>query len=136
MHISILGVILAAASAMVVGTIWYSRALFGRPWMASIGATSKDMSRRMPVATVTLSVVSLLTAYVLAHFIVFAQKYTGQGWIVCGVETALWAWLGLAGTALVAHEVFVPRDKRALYINLGNRLVTLLTMGLIIGALQ
>jgi hypothetical protein len=51
-----------------------------------------------------------------------------------GFDTAVLVWLGFAGTALVAHDVFDPRPKSKLYINLGNRLVTLVVMGLIIGA--
>src|ERR1039458_2328686 len=119
-HISILGVLLAAASAMVIGTVWYSPALFGKPWMKITGS---DMKKNVVPIMVALVLISLLTAYVLAHFIVYSHAYTGGSWMKAGVETALWAWLGLAATAIFAHGLFEPRDKKVLYINAGNRLV-------------
>jgi hypothetical protein len=62
------------------------------------------------------------------------MRYTSKGAMMSGFDTAVLVWLGFAGTALVAHDVFDPRPRSKLYINLGNRLVTLVVMGLIIGA--
>jgi hypothetical protein len=132
-HVSILGVLVAAVSAMIVGYVWYSPALFGRQWMKIIGVSDKDMKRDMPQAMPLLVVASLLTAYVLARFTVLTHSYHGGSWVVAGLDTALWAWVGLAATTVVAHGVFDPRSKKAFYINIGNRFVTLILMGLIIG---
>ena|SRR5665213_979968 len=133
-HIAVIGVLLAALSAILIGMIWYSQPVFGKVWMKMIGTKDKEMKARMGMATVVLIIVALITAYVLAYFIVYTHSYTGGGWIAAGAETALWAWLGLAVTTIVAHGVFDPRDRMVMYINIGNRLVTLLAMGLIIGA--
>lgn len=133
-HISLVRVLLAALSAMVIGMVWYSPALFGRTWRKALGVSDKDMKRRMGQAIAWLVVMSLVTAYVLAHFIVYTHSYMGNSWLTAGTETALWAWLGFAATAIIAHGVFDPRDKAVLYINVGNRLITLLVMGLIIAA--
>jgi hypothetical protein len=132
--VSALGVILAAVSAMIIGMIWYNKAVFGKNWMSLMGITDKDMRKNMPQAMIALVVISLVTAYVLAQFIVYVHAYMGGSWLAAGFETALWSWLGLAVTAIFAHGVFDPRDKKVLYINAGNRLVTLLVMGIIIGA--
>ena len=135
-HVSFWGVVLAALSAMIIGTIWYSSALFGKSWKKILGVGDDEMKKRMGSAMVILVIVSLLTAYVLAHFIVYTHSFMGGSWITAGVETALWAWLGFALTAVLAHGAFDPRDKQLLYINSGNRLVTLLAMGLILGAIH
>jgi hypothetical protein len=133
-NVSVVGVLLAAISAMIVGTIWYSKAVFGGQWMSMMGISDKDMKKGMAQAMVWLVGISLVTAFVLAQFIVYVHAYMGGSWLAAGFETALWAWLGLAATAIFAHGVFDPRDKKVLYINAVNRLVTLLVMGLIIGA--
>ncbi len=133
-HLSVWGVILAALSALVIGTMWYAKPLFGRSWMKATGVTDKDMQRNFPVALPLLAVVSLVTAYVLGLFIKYFHDYHGGSWYKAGVLTALLAWVGLAGTALVAHEAFEKRPKSIVLINLGNRLVTLVVMGLIIAA--
>ena len=134
MNVSVVGVLLAAVSAMVVGTIWYSKAVFGGQWMSMMGISDKDMKKGMAQAMVWLVGISLVTAFVLAQFIVYVHAYMGGGWLAAGFETALWAWLGLAATTIFAYGAFDPRDKKVLYINAVNRLVTLLVMGLIIGA--
>jgi hypothetical protein len=132
-HISLWGVLVSAISAMIIGTIWYSPAVFGKQWMKIIGLTDKDMKKSVNAVMTMMVVVSLLTAYVMAHFIVYTHAYAGGSWVSAGIQTALWAWLGISLTTILAHGLFEPRDKKVLYINAGNRLVTLLAMGLIIG---
>lgn len=133
-HVSVWGVIVAALSALVIGTVWYSKSLFGNSWMNATGVSDKDMKKNFPMAMPVLIVASLVTAYVLALFIKYFHAYHGGSWYKAGVWTALLAWVGLAGTALVAHEAFEKRSKKVVSINLGNRLVTLVVMGLIIAA--
>jgi hypothetical protein len=134
--VSTWGWLLGGLSAIVVGIIWYSPFLFGKEWGKAMGVTEAAMAKGRAKVVPVLLLISFLTAYILAQFIVYFQNYTGDSWITSGVYVSLLAFAGLAGTALVAHTVFDPRPKSALFINLGNRLVTLLAMGLIIGAFQ
>ena len=46
----------------------------------------------------------------------------------------LLAGIGFGVTAVFAHGAFESRSKNLLYINAGNRIVTILVMGLIISA--
>lgn len=133
-HVSVWGWVLGGLSAIVVGMIWYSPFLFGKQWGKALGISEKEMAKGRAKVMPILLLVSFLTAYILSLFIVYFQHYTSDSWMMSGLDTALLAWAGLAGTALVAHDVFDPRPKSKLYINLGNRLVTLVVMGLIIGA--
>jgi hypothetical protein len=134
--VSTWGWILGGLSAIVIGIIWYSPFLFGKQWGKALGVTEAQMAKGRAKVMPVLLLVSFLTAYILGQFIVFYQNYTGDGWMTSGINVALLAFVGLAGTALVAHGVFDPRPKSALFINLGNRLATLLAMGLIIAAFQ
>jgi hypothetical protein len=133
-HVSVIGVILAAASAMVVGTLWYSPVVFGRQWMRAIGLSDKEMGKRANVAMPIMVIISLLTAYVLSLFTIYFHSAVGGSWWEAGINVSLLVWLGFALTTIVAHGVFEPRDKKVVYINAGNRLVTLFVMGLIIAA--
>jgi len=132
--VSIVGVLLAALSAMVIGAIWYSNALFGKTWMKIIGINDAQMKKKMGSVMVGLMAVSIVTAYVMSYFVAYTHNYIGGSWLKAGVITALLAWVGFATTTVFAHGLFEPRDKQVLYINTGNRLVTLLAMGLILGA--
>ncbi|HET7827482.1 MAG TPA: DUF1761 domain-containing protein [Candidatus Saccharimonadales bacterium] len=133
-HVSLLGVLLSALSAMVIGTIWYHQAVFGKRWMKAIGLTEAVMKERANAALGMLVIVSLVTAYALSLVTRYLHEYTGDSGVKVGVEAALLVGIGFGVTTILAHGVFEPRDKDVLYINLGNRLVTLLAMGLIIGA--
>ncbi len=133
-HVSVWGWVLGGLSAIVVGMIWYSPFLFGKEWGKALGVSEKEMGENRAKVMPILLIVSFLTAYVLSLFTVYIHSYLGNSWMMAALDAAVLAWVGFAGTALVAHDVFDPRPKSKLYINLGNRLVTLVVMGLIIGA--
>lgn len=132
LKIPVLGILLAAASALAIGMAWYSNQLFGKKWMKMIGLEPKDMQSRMGPAMGYLIFASVVTAYVLSVLMNYARYFTGSSWLITGISTAFWVWLGFALTTIIVHGVFEPRDEKVMLINAGNRLVTLLTMGVIL----
>lgn len=134
-QINWLGVVLAAASALGVGMVWYSGALFGKEWTRVTGVTEKDMKKAMPQAMPQIIVAALLTAYVLAHVTYLSQSFFHESYMKAALTSAFWIWLGISATTLVAHDAFENRSKKLLAINVGNRLATYMVMALIIGAI-
>lgn len=132
--IPVLGVLIAAVSAFVIGGLWYSPTMFLNQWMKIAGVTDKDMKKNMPKAMAIMAIGALVTSYILAHFIVYAEKFTGTAGIAGGLETAFFVWLGFAFTTVVADSVFETRSYMIVVINTTYRLVTLLAMGAILGA--
>jgi hypothetical protein len=135
-NVSVWGVLLAAASAMVVGMLWYQKDLLGNQWMKLAGIDQKGMNERAKTAFPILIVVSLVTAYALAQVTAFAYAFAGGSWLESGLLAGTLCGIGFGATAVFAHGVFEPRDYRLMYINAGNRVVTLLVMGLVLGLLQ
>lgn len=133
-HVSVWGILLAALSAMVVGALWYSPVVFGKEWSRITGITQKNMSKKRNSAMLLLIVVSLVTAYALSLFIIYLHTFTGNSWLLTGVQASLLAGIGFGATTVFAYGAFESRDKKILYINAGNRIVTLFIMGLIIAA--
>jgi len=133
-HVSLWGILLSTVAAMAIGGVWYSPLLFGTPWMNAIGLTKKEMKARTNRALSMLVVVYAVAAYVLSLFTNYYHAYHGGGKIIDALITSTLVWLGFGLTTILAHGVFEPRDNSVLYINAGNRLVTLTAMGLIIGA--
>ena len=131
-QINVWAVLLATASSMVVGSIWYSQAVFGKQWMklANVKAPASQDSWK-PIAT-TL-VVSLITAYVLAHVIFLSNEFFSNSFLQEAVTTSLWLWLGLTAARFITHDAFEGRRKKLTLINIGNEFTTILVMGLIIG---
>ena len=127
--ISALGVILAAVSAFPIGSLWYSPTFFLKPWMKMTGTSDADMKKNFPKAMGMMLVAAVLAAYVLAYF----MDATGKLGISGGLEIALWSWVGISVTTIITSAAFESRDSKVMVITAGNRLVTLLVMGLILG---
>jgi hypothetical protein len=137
MHIVInyWAVIAAAAASMVVGAIWYARPVFGNTWgkLAGLKMDRPVTFGTMAPLLLTQMAASLLTAYILAHFIVFVHNYTLGEWVKDGAQTALWAWLGFTVARLAMHDMFEGRRKKLTILNAAYEVVTLVLMGVIIG---
>lgn len=131
-EINWLGVILAVISSMVVGFIWYSPGVFGTVWAKLAGVdmkTKKGMAGPM-IATL---IGSLLTAYILAHITWLAHAFFKNTYFMDAVNTAFWLALGISATTLVIHNSFERKPWKLTALAVGNRLVTIVVMGMVIG---
>jgi hypothetical protein len=131
--IPLIGVLLAALSTFVIGSFWYGPALFLNQWMKLTGTTQEKMKKKFAGAMVLMAIGALLTAYILAHFILYSEHFTGTAGVSAGLETAFWAWLGISLTTIVANGALEDRDPKLMVMYAGNRLVSLLVMGVILG---
>lgn len=128
-----LAVILATASSMVVGSVWYAKPVFGRTWMKLVGKSDKDLGQGAGQAIGLTVVVSFVTAYVLAHVAYLSHNFFGNSFLQDSLTTAFWLWLGLTAARFITHDVFERRPAKLTLLNIGHELVTLLVMGLVIG---
>lgn len=130
----IVGVVLAALSSFVIGGIWYSPGVFLKSWMEMTGTKDSDMKKRFPAAMAAMGVAALLTAWVLALAILYVKSVSGVSGIATGLEVSFILWLGISATTTVVTGVLEPRKISLMAMQAGNRLVSLLVMGLILGA--
>jgi len=136
--INLWGVLLAAVSSMIVGSIWYAQGVFGKTWgaLAKVKMTGKPTFANMAPLLGTTFVASLITAYILAHFTFLAHHFFGGNWVWVGATTAFWGWLGFTACRILTHDLFENRPMKLTLLNWGNELVTLVVMGLVIGWLH
>ncbi len=120
---NLLAVLLAAAAAMVLGGLWYSPLLFGRPWKRLAGLTQA----KGVVLSYLLNFISLLLmSYVLGSIL----KGLEAGTIVAGLKIAFWLWAGLVATITLGSLLW-ERKPLALYIlNNAYNLISLMLMSL------
>src|SRR5687768_11904520 len=112
-EVNYLAVLLAAASSMVVGSIWYAPSVFGNAWMKLAKVDpGKATPKQMTVLMGGTFLLSLLTAYVLAHVIFLANQYFGNSFFHDAVSTSLWIWLGFVATRLLTHNMFDQRPGK------------------------
>lgn len=130
--INLWAVLVSAVAGMVVGAIWYSPALFAKPWMQLTGRKEMTPGEGAAAGYATAFIATLIMAYILAHFIGYANAKTA----VDGAITGIWAWLGFTGTAFLTTYTFADRPKKLWAIDALQYLAVFIVMGLILGAWQ
>lgn len=126
------GIGLATIAAMVIGTIWYAKPVFGKKWQELVGLKDSDMKKGMAVGMLGMLAVAFVTACVLMRFIVIANPTS----YAQAIKLAIWLWLGFVATYAIGGGIFEKRSPLLMAINLANSLVTLVVMGAILYALQ
>lgn len=129
-------VFLAAASSMVVGSVWYAKPVFGKLWMKLIDKKEKDLTANAAKAIGLTFVASLFTAYILAHVTFLSNRFFGNSYLQDAVTTAFWMWLGFTAARFLTHDLFENRPSKLTLLNVAHELVTFVVMGIFIGLLQ
>ncbi|HSW98999.1 MAG TPA: DUF1761 domain-containing protein [Candidatus Saccharimonadales bacterium] len=131
-----IGVILAVVAAMVVGFVWYSRGVFGTVWMKLAGLDQAKMKKGMAGPMVATALSALLTSYILAVMAFIAHSFYGNSFFMDSVDVAFWLAVGISATTVIIHNSFERKPWKLTAIAVGNRLVSLIVMGAVIGLLK
>ena len=134
--INLWAVLLAGVSSMVIGMIYYADPLFGKQWKKMAKVDEKRFQKEMPSVMPLVFVAALITAYVVAYVTFLYQNYFNGSWLAAGVISALILWLGVSATTTFVHNSLDQRPSKLTVISVGNRLLSILAMGLIIGWLH
>lgn len=126
--INYLAVLLAAVLSMPVGAIWFSSLLFSKSWMKEVGKKTEDMTGGNPMIYILTFAAELITAYVLAHLIQYAQAST----IAQAMATAFLAWVGFIAPAMAINYLFEGRSRNLFLITAFHHLAVLLLMGAVL----
>ncbi|WP_424937205.1 MULTISPECIES: DUF1761 domain-containing protein [Bacteria] len=126
-------VLLATASSMAVGAVWYARGVFGARWarLAKIDMDQPSNGAVIPIL-VTL-VVSFLTAWVLAGAAAIAWHFYGGSFLTVTLVTSVLLWAGFTAARFITHDAFEGRPTSLTVLNIAHELVTVLLMALLIG---
>lgn len=135
-EINIWAVVLAMASSMLVGTVWYAKPVFGRVWMKMVGLDDQKASKGAGRAIAGTVIVSLITAYVIACAAFISHNFFANSFLVDSLLTAFWLWLGLTAARFITHDLFEQRPWKLTLLNISHEFVTVMIMGLIIGLLR
>jgi hypothetical protein len=133
-EVTIPAVIVATLAALVIGSAWYSPALFGKQWQKLVSMTHKPTRDEMMQSLALSAIVAFIIAFVLANFIArFSVVSAMDGGLV-----GFLAWLGFAATTTALPYIYSPHRKpKMLYIiENGNHLVSFVVMGIILAMWQ
>jgi hypothetical protein len=127
-HINLLAVLAAAASAFVLGGLWYSPALFAAPWMREAGLSeARIRSGHRGVVFGGAFALSLVAASVFALFLGPAPPFG----LALGAGCA--AGLCWAAASLGINYLFERRSLKLFLINGGYCTLQFTLYGLVLG---
>ncbi len=133
-EVNYIAVVLAMISSMVVGSIWYAQSVFGKKW-AKLAKVTMNKNSSIAGPMVTTVIMSLITAYVLAHVAYLSNHFFHHSFLQDSLSTAFWLWLGLTAARFVTHDAFEGRPHSLTLLNISNEFLTLMAMGLVIGVM-
>ena len=130
-NLSWLAIAIAAVSAFVLGSLWYSPLMFSKRWMKENGFTNESMKDANMVQIFGLAFLLMLFAsFILALFV---GAGTGASF---GALAGFMAGLGWVFTFLGVIYLFERKSFALFLINACYSVVSLTVMGLIIGLMQ
>ena len=127
-------VITAALANMVVGAVWYSPRVWGKPWLALMGWNQKELQarqRHLARAYGWTFVSALILAYFLAHCVLYMKAETPAYGALVGV----WVWLGFVATTSVGAYLFGGRSPKLYLIDQGCQVAMFAVMGVILAVM-
>src|SRR5690606_10741944 len=117
---------------MVVGTIWYTPAVFGTRW-ARLAKVDLDSTKSAVWPIITTVIVSFITAWVLAGASAIAWHFYAGSFFVSAVVTGLLLWAGFTAARIITQDAFEGRPKALTTLTMSHELVTVVIMSVIIG---
>lgn len=122
-------VVIAAVLNMLIGWVWYSKALFGKTWMQLAGRKESDLKKRKGVLLWTFG-----NSLVIAYFLAFFEGYLNVTTVSDGVFVGFCLWLGFVATTQISSFLWCGRPFQLFVLNTGAKLLSFLVMGGVIGA--
>ncbi len=124
-----LAVIVAALSSFFLGSLWYSKILFGNSWMKACGFSEEELQdANMGKIFGTAFVLMLFAAFNLAMFI------GPEADTAFGATAGFFAGIGWVATMIGVHYLFERKTLAHFLINAGYSTIALTVMGAILGA--
>jgi hypothetical protein len=146
MDVNLLAVLVCAIATMVLGFLWYSPAMFAKPWVKEMGydmndvAAMEKMKKSAGPAYAASFVGSLVSAAVLAKLLDALSRHGEAVWhpvatpqpLVYGVLVGVFVWFGFVATVQFTGVLFARQSGKLFAINTGYQLICYVAMGAIL----
>ncbi len=133
-NVNLLSVLAAGIATMILGFVWYSPALFAKPWMREMGydlndkAKLKEMQKSAGPTYGIAFLAGLVSAFMLGKILSITPIDTA----LYGMKLGLGVWLGFVATVQLTGALFMKSSMRLFAINTGYQLACYLVMGAIL----
>ncbi len=123
-------VLVSAALLWVLGAVWYSPALFAKPWMAALkiqppAAMTPAHKKSLLAGMIASLIGDLVLAFVLWHMVSWAHAHT----FAWGAFVGVLCWIGFVAAPNFPQGIYEQRPFSLFAINSGYWFVCLLLSG-------
>jgi hypothetical protein len=115
----------------VIHYVWYSKWIFGTEW-AELSGTAKSAVAKKRKSVHLLG--NLLIGLIYSYFIALFAEYLNVETVIDGMFLAFSIWLGFVVTTIGSSYVWTNKPTKLFFIQIGVKLLALLSMGGVIGA--
>jgi hypothetical protein len=134
-QVNYVAVLAAAFAAFVLGSLWYSKALFATPWMAENMAMMEKNKANPPAIgplLATAFLCALISAYAMAVLLVPLQHHS----LEVGLRRGFAAGVCWVAASFASSYAFEGKTMRHWLINAGYYVVQFTLMGAILGLMN
>jgi hypothetical protein len=126
-HFNHWAILLSAVILWLLGAVWYSPALFAKPWMAMVGLdpAKEGKNRSMITGMISSFILDIVLAFVLDHVI----QWSGADSFGLGALVGFIMWLGFIAAPALPQGIYEGRPFKLFAINTGYMLVGLMILG-------
>jgi hypothetical protein len=131
-HLNPWAILVSALILWLLGAVWYSPALFAKPWMAALNITPTGPKKGLAAGMISSFLGDLLLSFALLHVILWSGAATG----FAGAFVAFVCWLGFFAATQFPQGVYEGRPTRLFWINNGYWLLGLTLSGALMAVWQ
>jgi hypothetical protein len=119
-------ILVSAVILWLLGAVWYSPALFAKPWMAMVKLDpAQKNSKSMITGMISSFVLDIVLAFVLDHVV----QWSGADTFGLGALVGFIMWLGFIAAPALPQGIYEGRPFKLFAINSGYMLIGLMILG-------
>ena len=131
-HVNHWVTLVSALILWIIGAIWYSPALFAKPWMAALDIQPDHKKKGLAFGMISSLIGDLLVAFALLHVVV----WSGAASCAAGAFVGFLCWLGFFAAIQFPQGIYEGRPTKLFVINGGYWLVGLVAIGILLAVWQ
>jgi hypothetical protein len=115
-ELNVIGILISSAAAMFIGFVWYSPAVFGKPWMTLMKLKKEDLDG-MKNQMVRIYAMSFLTCVIMIFVldVLISALFFTYMWEV--LMTAFFLWLGFVAAVQIGGVLWEKKPMGLFWIN-------------------
>jgi hypothetical protein len=125
LHLNLWAILISALIQWILGSVWFSPALFSRQWMALLKIDTTQKPKGLVFGMVSSFIGDLVLSLVLEHWVLWSGASTFGAGVAIGVLT----WVGFFVAPNFAQGIYEQRPFKLFAITNGYWMVALVITG-------